>query len=101
MAESSNSPTYWIIVGGIENYRKTAERGFKVHGLKSRHRKKAERMKPGDKIIYYVTGVKQFGGISTITSPYLESHERIWESADPKKEAEDSPFRVEIEPDLV
>jgi hypothetical protein len=58
-------------------------------------------MEPGDKIIYYLTGIKAFGGIATITSPYFESHERIWESGDPKKAAEDYPFRVKIEPDLI
>jgi hypothetical protein len=57
-------------------------------------------MNPGDKIVYYVTGVKAFAAISTIASTYFESHEPIWKSADPKKAAEDYPFRVQIEPDL-
>jgi len=94
-------PTYWIVVGSPENFESTAQRGFIVQGLKSRHRKKAERMKPGDKIVYYLTGRKAFGGIVTIESPYFESHERIWASGDPKKAAEDYPFRVNIAPDIV
>lgn len=94
-------PRYWIIVGSPENFAKTAEHGFTVQGMKSRHRKKAERMSPGDKIVYYLTGKKAFGGIATITSDYFESHDRIWESRDPKKAAEDYPYRVEIKPDLV
>jgi hypothetical protein len=97
----ANEPTYWIVVGSPENFARTAELGFTVQGLKSRHRKKAERMKPGDKIIYYVTGRKAFGGIATIESPYFESHERIWQSGDPKKTAEDYPFRVRIAPDII
>ena len=94
-------PTYWIIVGSPDNFVRTADHGFTVQGFKSRHRKKAERMKPGDKIVYYLTGRKAFGGIVTIDSPYFESHERIWESGDPKKAAEDYPFRVRISPDVV
>ena len=94
-------PTYWIIVGSPDNFVRTANHGFSVQGLKSRHRKKAERMKPGDKIVYYLTGRKAFGGIATIESPYFESHERIWESGDPKKATEDYPFRVNIAPDMV
>ena len=94
-------PNYWIVVGSPENFARTAEHGFTVQGLKSRHRKKAERMKPGDKIVYYLTGRKAFGGIATIQSPYYESHERIWESGDPKKAAEDYPFRVNIAPDMI
>jgi hypothetical protein len=89
-------PNYWIIVGSPENFALTAELGFTVQGLKSRHRKKAERMKPGDKIVYYLTGRKAFGGIVTIESPYFESHERIWESSDPRKATEDYPFRIDI-----
>ena len=72
-----------------------------MQGIKSRHRKKAERMAPGDKIVYYVTGLKAFAGIATITSRYFEDHERVWESGDPKKAAEDYPFRVRIEPDVM
>ncbi len=92
---------YWIIVGSPDNFAKTRELGFTLQGIKSRHRKKAEKMHPGDKIIYYVTGKKAFAGISTITSDYFESHERIWASMDPKKDAEDYPFRVRIESDLI
>jgi hypothetical protein len=99
--ESENGGNAWIIVGSPENFARTRELGFNVQGMKSRHRKKAERMRPGDKIVWYITGAKAFAGIATITSPYFESHERIWKSGDPKKEAEDYPFRVEIEPETV
>jgi hypothetical protein len=101
MAESDTPSTYWIIVGSVDNFRKTAELGFTVQGIKSRHRKKAERMQPGDKIINYLTGIKAFGAISTVTTPYFESHDLIWQSGDPKKAAEDYPFRVNTTPDLV
>jgi hypothetical protein len=101
MAEANAVPTYWIIVGSPDNFQRTKELGFTVQGIKSRHRKKAERMKPGDKIVWYLTGVKAFGGVATITSKYFEGHDRIWQSGDPKKEAEDYPFRVSIEPDIV
>jgi hypothetical protein len=96
-----DAPTYWIIVGSPDNFLRTVDHGCDVQGLKSRHRKKAERMKPGDKIVYYLTGRKAFGGVATIESEYFEDHERIWESGDPKKAAEDYPFRVRISPDVV
>ena len=99
--QDGSTPTYWIVVGSPDNFVRTAEHGFTVQGLKSRHRKKAERMKPGDKIIYYLTGRKAFAGIVTIESPFFESHERIWESGDPKKAEEDYPFRVSTSPDVV
>jgi hypothetical protein len=100
-SDATRQPRYWIIVGSLENFRRTAELGFTIQGIKSRHRKKAERMGPGDKIAYYVTGLKAFAGISTIESAYFESHDRIWASGDPKKAAEDYPFRIRIAPELI
>lgn len=101
IADSPPTPSYWIIVGSPDNFQRTASLGFTVQGMKSRHRKKAERMAPGDKLIWYVTGRKAFAGVATITSPYFESHDRIWTSGDPKKVDEDYPFRVEISADIV
>jgi hypothetical protein len=94
-------PNFWIIVGSPDNFARTRELGFTVQGIKSRHRKKAERMQPGDKIAYYVTGLKAFAGTATITSPFFEAHDMIWASADPKKASEDYPYRVNIEPDRI
>lgn len=95
-----NAGSYWIVVGSPANFEKTRELGFTIQGFKSRHRKKAERMQPGDKLVYYITGRKAFAAISTITSAYFESHEPIWKSADPKKDKEDYPFRVETKLDV-
>jgi hypothetical protein len=96
----ANEPQYWIIVSSLDNWHKTAEHGFTVQGMKSRHRKKAQQMRPGDKIIAYCTGVKAFAGITTITSEYFEDHTPIWVSGNKKKANEDYPFRVHIERDL-
>ena len=92
---------YWIIVGSPENFATTRERGFTIQGMKSRHRKKAEQMQPGDKIIYYITGVKAFGGIATVTSEYFEDHDIIWRSTNKNRQDEDYPWRVRIEPDVI
>jgi hypothetical protein len=92
------SATYWLIVGTPENYARTAELGWSLVGVKSRHRKKAERMRPGDKIIFYLTRVKAFGGIVTITTPYVEDSTPIWHS---EKPGEMYPFRVQTTPDLI
>ncbi|HYI25782.1 MAG TPA: EVE domain-containing protein [Thermomicrobiales bacterium] len=97
---SESSPSYWIVVSSVDNWQTTKERGFTIQGIKSRHRKKAEQMKPGDKIVYYCTGVKAFAGVATITSPYFESNELIWKSTNTKREGEEYPFRVYIEKDL-
>jgi hypothetical protein len=97
----ADAPTYWIIVGSTDNFAKTRDLGFTKHGIKSRHRKKAEKMKPGDKFIFYLTGVKRFAGIATVESEYFEEHTRIWSAGDPKKADEDYPFRVQISADII
>ena len=102
MTDETSRPTnYWLLVSGIGNFRASRDLGFRQQGIKSRHRRKAERMGPGDKLIFYVTGLKAIAGIVSVTSPFFESHDRIWSSADPKKDSEDYPFRVMTEPDLI
>ena len=44
---------YWIVVSSVDNFHRTKDLGFTIQGLKSRHRKKAEQMRPGDKIVTY------------------------------------------------
>lgn len=101
LTTETHEPAHWIIVGSPDNFRRMAALGFTLQGIKSRHRKKVERMRPGDKFVYYLTGLKAFGAIATVEAPYFESHEPIWTSADPKRAAEGYPFRVPISPDLV
>ncbi len=94
---------YWVLVSSAENFHATKDRGFTVQGIKSRHRKKAEQMKPGDKLIYYLTGRKVFAGTAIVTSEYFESDEPIWTSKNTKRDGapENYPFRVEIEPEAI
>jgi hypothetical protein len=95
-------PSYWIVVGSPDNFEKTAELGFTVQGLKSRHRKKAERMAKGDRLVWYITGEQAFAGIATIEGPCFEDHEPIWTpKKGGKKEEEDYPWRVPISKEVV
>ena len=55
----ATEPQYWIIVSSLDNHHITRDRGFDLQGLKSRQRKKLELVRPGDKFIYYVTGLKK------------------------------------------
>lgn len=91
-------PRYWIVVGGPEVFAKTRELGFTRHGFKSTRRRMAEKIQPGDRLAFYITGKKQFAAIAEVTSPTVEEHTRIWES--PKKPQEMYPYRVGIKPVL-
>jgi predicted RNA-binding protein len=89
----------WIVVGSPENFEIAKSRGFDMFGFKSTRRRESAEMKPGDKIIFYLTGVMKFGGIITIKSDVYEDHTPIFKSE--KKPGEDYPFRARTEPDRV
>ncbi len=90
---------HWIVVGGPDIYETTKEMGFTRHGFKSTRRKMAGRIQPGDRMIFYITGKKQFAGAVKITSTMAEEDTRIWESK--KKPEEMYPYRVDIEAETV
>ena len=87
----------WILTGSLENFRVNVERGFDVIGFKERRRNQAEQMRPGDEIVFYVTGVQEFGGIARVKSEMYEDREPIWPQGK-KKAREPYPWRVDAEP---
>ena len=97
MAE--REPQYWIVVGGPDNFEIARARGFDMFGFKSTRRRESSQMRPGDKLVFYLTGVMKFGGVANVTSEMYEDHERVFGSK--KKPGEDYPFRVRTEPDLI
>jgi len=90
---------YYIVVTGPANWEKTAALGWKLLGMKSTRRRMANGFRPGDRIVAYYTGLKQFGAIVAVTSDPFEDHEPIWGS--PDKPNEDYPYRVQTDPELV
>lgn len=69
-------------------------------GFKERRRLQAQEFEPGDEIVFYVTGVKAFGGIARVTSEMFEDRDPIWPQGK-KKRPEPYPWRVEAEPVVV
>lgn len=98
MAAATEAGVTWIYTGSLENFRINAKRSFDVIGFKERRRRQAESMRPGDAIVFYVTGVQEFGGAARVRSEVFEDREPIW-PAGPKEEA--YPWRVEAEPLVV
>ncbi|MBO0686208.1 MAG: EVE domain-containing protein [Candidatus Dormibacteraeota bacterium] len=87
-----------MLVSSPENFRRTLEHGFTLQGFKSRHRKRAEAMHPGDRLLYYVTGRMAFAATCTLTSDMFEERAYIWRSA---RREEDYPWRVRVRRDQV
>jgi predicted RNA-binding protein len=92
------SAQYWMVVSSPENFRKTRDHGFTIQGLKSRHRRRVETMRVGDRVLYYITGRMAFAATVTVGSPMYEDHTPIWRSA---RRDEDYPWRVHIRPEIV
>ncbi len=90
---------YWVVVGGPDNFEIARQRGFDMFGFKSTRRREASQMRPGDKLVFYLTGVMKFGGTATVTSEMYEDHEKVFGSK--KKPGEDYPFRVKAQPDII
>jgi hypothetical protein len=89
----------WIVVGSPENFEIARERGFDMFGFKSTRRRESAEMKPGDKLIFYLTGVMKFGGVADLTSEVYEDRTPVFKSE--KKAAEDYPFRAKPNADRI
>jgi predicted RNA-binding protein len=89
----------WVLTGSLANFRATRERGFRVIGAKERRRRMAEQIEPGDRIVFFVTGVQAFGGIVRVTGEMYEDRSKIW----PGKPSNPDPYpwRFETEPEAV
>src|SRR6266545_2021527 len=71
--------TNWMIVTSADNYERTRKLRFTVQGIKSRHRRKAERMAPGDRVCWYLTGTQGHAVAATSLLPQLRFVKR-WPS---------------------
>jgi EVE domain len=89
----------WVLTGSLDNFRASRERGFEVVGLKERRRRLAEQVEPGDRVIFYVTGVQAFGAIARITGELFEDRTPIWPGKPGKRD--DYPWRFPSAPELV
>ena len=89
----------WILTGSLDNFRATREHGFSVIGAKEGRRGMAEQIEPGDRIVFYVTGVQAFGGIVEVTGEMYEDRTKIWPGKPGK--ADPYPWRFETRPEAV
>ena len=89
----------WVLTGSPENFAATAERDFRLIGMKEKRRRMAELVEPGDRIVFYLTGVKEFAAIVRVTGELFEDREPVWPGKPGK--ADPYPWRFETEPELV
>ena len=88
---------FWMINCNEQNFNITRELGFSRQGLKAEYRRKVQRVEPGDRVIYYVTGIRAFTATATVTKSYEEVSSGPW-----VKEGKTIwPYRIGIRPDVI
>jgi hypothetical protein len=91
--------SHWLITLSPENYEITRGTHVSLLGLRSRHRKKAERVAVGDRVLYYVLHDRTFPATATVTSPYFEDRHPIW--INQERRDDPFPYRVHTQANLV
>jgi EVE domain-containing protein len=89
----------WILTGSPENYEATKAHGFEVIGLKERNRNRGLGIEPGDRIVFYATGVMAFAGSVRVEGEMYEDLSRIWARTPGK--ADPYPWRFPTSPEVV
>ncbi len=89
---------YWMVVQTRENFEISRRMGFTVHGLRKKQRRRADRMRPEDKVLFYISDLRKWAVVATITSRYFEDRSSVWV---PSPRGERFPFRVSLRPDIM
>lgn len=89
---------YWMVVATPEDFEVTRRLGLSISGVGSKYRRRAQRMQPDDRMLFYVTKIRKWTAIATITSTFFEDRKPIWK---PSGRGETYPFRVKTKPFIV
>jgi hypothetical protein len=88
---------FWMVVCNEDNFNITKNLGFTIQGLKSEYRRKVQRVEPGDRLLYYVTGIRCFTATATLTSTYREDPTVVWQNEGSATWL----YRIDIQPEVV
>ena len=81
-----------------QNFEITREIDFSLFGMGAKYRRRAERMQPQDRVLFYINGVRKWPASATITSTYFEDNSPLWH---PTTRGESFQYRVKLKPDIV
>ena len=90
----------WINVGSPENFEILRKRGFDLSPFKGSREKQSHDMRPGDRIVYYLTKEVLFGGVVEVTGEAYEDTSDIGLRSEGKP-GEDYPYRIATKPVVI
>ena len=88
---------FWMMTCNEENFKITRGLKFASLGLKSQHRRKVQRVEVGDRVLFYVTGIRRFTATATVTASYEDDSESPWQ----KEGNTGWSYRIGIKPEFV
>ncbi|HBD84172.1 MAG TPA: hypothetical protein EYM27_11220 [Dehalococcoidia bacterium] len=97
-SRSSIGRNFWMFVEAPQNFEITREIDFSLFGMGAKYRRRAERMQPQDRVLFYINGVRKWPASATITSTYFEDNSPLWH---PTTRGESFQYRVKLKPDIV
>ena len=89
---------FWMITETLENYEIARDMGFSVYGFGPKYRRRAERMQPNDRFLFYVKGLRKWVATATVTSKCFVDDRAIWK---PNGSMRRRRYSVELSPDIV
>lgn len=99
---------YWMLVGTPENWDIMQKNGSNLCAMKARRKNYAQQVKPGDKVVFYLTKVQSFAGAAEFSSTFTEDHSKLFvsenkepHSAKATRGEEDYPWRFKIKPEVM
>ena len=87
-----------MFVESAQNFEVLKEINFSLFGMGPKYRRRAERMKPDDRVLFYVKGLRKWPASATIASTYFEDNSPLWS---PTTRNESFQYRVKLRADIV
>lgn len=87
---------YWMLATSPQALAETLAQRCTTQPVPEQHRRKLERMEPGDKVVYYLTASRRFAAVASVVSRSLEGSQ-----ADGEDARGEMTFKVSIRPELV
>jgi predicted RNA-binding protein len=82
---------YWLVLFSGSTWKEFIDAGANVMGFKEHRKKSVDKLKSGDYLLCYITGLSRFIGVLEVTSKPFVGESRIWKD-------DVFPYRVKVAP---